>query len=93
MARATTGKYWESASDIQKKKYKDLLVRKIINSIDLHLKNIKKTNFKISKIVKRGKKLIYVRGFFMNSGKKIDITWKLYSKNFLILDLEVEKFH
>ena len=45
MARATSGKYWKKASEEHKKQYKDFLISKIIDSVDLHLKALENISF------------------------------------------------
>ena len=92
MARATSGKYWKTASKKQKEKYKELLFLKIMHSINLHTKKLKEIDFVHKKIEKRGKKLIYVRGILKNKDSpEINIIWKMYSKDLSIIDLQIEK--
>ena len=92
MAKATSGKYWKNANPNQRETYKEFLISKIIDSVDLHLKALENISFKHTNSQKRGKKLIYVNGFIENKRKKVvKIKWKLFSKDNSILDLEVEK--
>ena len=70
MARATSGKYWKKASEEQKKQYKDFLISKIIDSVDLHLKALENISFEHTTSQKRGKKLIYVNGYIKNKTNK-----------------------
>ena len=92
MARATSGKYWKTASKKQKEKYKELLFLKIMYSINLHTKKLKEIDFVHKKIEKRGKKLIYVKGLLKNKDKQeINVIWKMYSKDLTIIDLQIEK--
>ena len=92
MAKATTGSYWKNANKKNKVKYKELLLKKIIDTIDFHTKKLNEYKYIYKKTLKRGKKLIYVKGILKNKeGEKIDITWKMYSKDLSILDLEIEK--
>ncbi len=94
MARATSGHYWKKASEEQKSKYKNYLIHKIINTINLHLNTLEDMTFQNTNVEKRGKKLIYVKGFvksMKNDRKKIKLMWKIFSKDYSILDLEVEK--
>ena len=92
MAKATTGNYWKNANKKNKVKYKELLLKKIHDTIDFHTKKLNEYKYIYRKTVKRGKKLIYVKGILKNKeGEKIDITWKMYSKDLSILDLEIEK--
>ena len=92
MARATTGSYWKKVDQDDRNNYKKLLLKKILNTIDFHTKKLKEYSFVHKKIYKRGKKLIYVKGVLQNKdNEKINITWKMYSKNLTIIDLEIEK--
>ena len=92
MARATTGKYWNKVDQKDRNNYKELLLKKILNTIDFHTKKLEEYTFVHKKIDKRGKKLIYVKGILKNKdNEKINITWKMYSKNLTIIDLEIEK--
>ena len=92
MARATSGKYWKTATNAEQKKYKKLLFLKIIHSINLHTKKLKNLKFIHKKTEIRGKKLVYVRGFLKNnSEKQINVIWKLYSKDLSIIDMQIEK--
>ena len=92
MAKATTGSYWKKADKKDKSKYKELLLKKILNTIDFHTKKLKEYSFIHKKIEKRGKKLIYVKGVLENKdSEKINITWKMYIKNLTIIDLEIER--
>ena len=92
MARATTGSYWKKVDQNDRNNYKKLLLKKILNTIDFHTKKLEEYTFVHKKINKRGKKLIYVKGVLQNKdNEKINITWKMYSKNLTIIDLEIEK--
>ena len=92
MARATSGKYWKNASENQKIQYKDFLISKIIDSVDMHLKALENISFEHTTSQKRGKKLIYVNGYIKNkTNNLIKMKWKLFAKNYSLLDLEVEK--
>jgi len=92
MARATTGKYWNKVDEKDRNNYKELLLKKILNTIDFHTKKLEEYTFVHKKVDKRGNKLIYVKGILKNKdNEKINITWKMYSKNLTIIDLEIEK--
>ena len=92
MARATSGKYWKKASEEHKKQYKDFLISKIIDSVDLHLKALENISFEHTTSQKRGKKLIYVNGQIKNKRNRVvKMKWKLFAKDYSLLDLEVEK--
>ena len=96
MARATTGAYWKKATNLQKDKYKVLLLNQIIKTIEVHLNTLATLSHKIINTELRGKKLVYVRGIIEDPKKikpSINILWKLAANNqqsFVILDLEIE---
>ena len=96
MARATTGSFWKKATNTQKEKYKNALLKQIVNSIEEHLNTLSKLSYKPLKSEARGKKLVYVRGILADTSKKIsdvNLLWKLAEDNkgnFLVLDLEIE---
>ena len=96
MSRATTGRFWKKASEVQKKKYKVALLKQIVLTIEEHLNTLATLSYTPKKSEKRGKKLIYVRGLIEDPNKKkpdINLLWKLAANkngSFLILDLEIE---
>ena len=96
MAKATTGSFWKKASDSQKEFYKNALLKQIVLSIEEHLNTLVNLKYKPSTSEKRGKKLVYVRGFIEDPNKQkpdVNLLWKLAANkngSFLILDLEIE---
>ena len=96
MARATTGSYWKKATNTQKEKYKNALLKQIVNTIEEHLNTLATLAYKPLKSEARGKKLVYVKGIIKDHSKKIpdvNLLWKLAKDkkgNFLVLDLEIE---
>ena len=96
MAKATTGSFWKKANDIQKEKYKNALLKQIVNTIEEHLNTLAKLSYKPLKSEARGKKLVYVRGVIEDPTKNIpnvNLLWKLAENKkgkFLVLDLEIE---
>ena len=96
MARATTGSFWKKATDTQKEKYKNALLKQIVNTIEEHLNKLATLSYKPLKSEARGKKLVYIRGIIVDDSKKIpdvNLLWKLAKDkkgNFLVLDLEIE---
>ncbi len=92
MARATSGHHWKNASEKQKIEYKELIFLKIINTINLYTNELKNIKFTYKSSEKRGNKLFYVRGELESENKrKINVIWKLYSKDLTIIDLQIEK--
>ena len=96
MARATTGSFWKKSTNTQKIKYKNALLKQIVNTIEEHLNTLARLTYKPLKSEARGKKLVYVKGIIEDNSKKIpdvNLLWKLAkdkSGNFLVLDLEIE---
>ena len=92
MAKITVGKQWKAVNNNEKIIFKRKLFNKFIQFIDLHLEDFKEIKFKEKSIKLRGKKLVYVVGSIDTKKiKNIDITWKLYSKENKIIDVEIEK--
>tara|TARA_B100001109_G_scaffold160801_1_gene130892 strand:+ start:178 stop:759 length:582 start_codon:yes stop_codon:yes gene_type:complete len=92
MSKATVGKHWKTVNDNEKIIFKRELFNKFIQFIDLHLEDFKEIKFQEKSIKLRGQKLVYVRGSIDTKKiKKLDITWKLSSKENKILDVEIEK--
>ena len=92
MSKATVGKHWKTVNDNEKIIFKRKLFNKFIQFIDLHLEDFKEINFQEKSIKLRGQKLVYVTGSIDTKKiKKLDITWKLSSKENKILDVEIEK--
>ncbi len=96
MARATTGSFWKKATNTQKIKYKNALLKQIVNTIEEHLNTLARLSYKPLKSEARGKKLVYVKGIIIDHSKKnpdVNLLWKLAKDkkgNFLVLDLEIE---
>ena len=92
MSKATVGKHWKTVNGNEKIIFKRKLFNKFIQFIDLHLEDFKEIKFREKSIKLRGQKLVYVRGSIDTKKiKKLDITWKLSSKENKILDVEIEK--
>ena len=92
MSKATVGKHWKTVNDNEKIIFKRKLFNKFIQFIDLHLEDFKEIKFQEKSIKLRGQKLVYVTGSIDTKKiKKLDITWKLSSKENKILDVEIEK--
>ena len=92
MSKATVGKHWKTVNNNEKIIFKTKLFNKFIKFIDLHLEDFKEIKFKEKSIKLRGQKLVYVTGSIDTKKiKKLDITWKLSSKENKILDVEIEK--
>ena len=92
MSKATIGKHWKTVNDNEKIIFKRELFNKFIQFIDLHLEDFKEIKFQEKSIKLRGQKLVYVTGSIDTKKiKKLDITWKLSSKENKILDVEIEK--
>ena len=92
MSKVTVGKQWKSVKDDEKIIFKRKLFDKFIQFIDLHLEDFREIKFIEKSIKLRGQKLVYVRGSIDTKKiKKLDITWKLSSKENKILDVEIEK--
>ena len=92
MSKVTVGKQWKTVDDSEKIIFKRKLFNKFIQFIDLHLEDFKEIKFQEKSIKLRGQKLVYVTGSIDTKKiKKLDITWKLSSKENKILDVEIEK--
>ncbi len=92
MSKITIGKLWKTVNDNEKIIFKRKLFNKFIDFIDLHLEDFKDIKFKQKSIKLRGKKLVYVIGSIDTKKiKNLNITWKLSSKEYKILDIEIEK--
>lgn len=92
MSKATVGKHWKTVNNNEKIIFKRKLFNKFIQFIDLHLEDFKEIKFQEKSIKLRGQKLVYVTGSIDTKKiKKLDITWKLSSKENKILDVEIEK--
>ena len=92
MSKATVGNHWKTVNDNEKIIFKRELFNKFIQFIDLHLEDFKEIKFQEKSIKLRGQKLVYVNGSIDTKKiKKLDITWKLSSKENKILDVEIEK--
>ena len=92
MSKATVGKHWRTVNDNEKIIFKRELFNKFIQFIDLHLEDFKEIKFQEKSTKLRGQKLVYVTGSIDTKKiKKLDITWKLSSKENKILDIEIEK--
>ena len=92
MSKVTVGKHWKTVNDNEKIIFKRKLFNKFIQFIDLHLEDFKEIKFQEKSIKLRGQKLVYVTGSIDTKKiKKLDITWKLSSKENKILDVEIEK--
>ena len=96
MAKATTGSFWKKASDVHKEKYKDALLKQIVNTIEEHLNTLANLTYKHRNSELRGKKLVYVRGMIEDPKKNqppVNLLWKLAANSkgeFMVLDLEIE---
>lgn len=92
MAKATTGKYWKKTTNLEKIKFRDGLFRKFFNFINIHVEDLKEIKFNEKSVKSRGPKLIYIEGEIdTKKFKKVNVTWKLSSKDLKILDIDIEK--
>ena len=96
MAKATTGSFWNKATNDEKIKYELALLDQIINTVEEHLNTLATLSYKPVKSEFRGKKLLYITGLIEDKSKikpPINLLWKLSKgKNeaIKILDLEIE---
>ena len=96
MAKATTGSFWNKATNNEKTKYELALLDQIINTVEEHLNTLATLSYKPIKSELRGKKLIYITGVIEDKSKikpPINLLWKLSKGKDeapKILDLEIE---
>ena len=96
MARATTGSFWNKATNDEKIKYELALLDQIINTVEEHLNTLATLSYKPVKSEFRGKKLLYITGLIEDKSKikpPINLLWKLSKgkdEAMKILDLEIE---
>ena len=96
MAKATTGSFWNKATNDEKIKYKLALLDQIINTVEEHLNTLATLSYKPIKSELRGKKILYITGIIADKSKikpPINLLWKLSKskdESIKILDLEIE---
>lgn len=96
MAKATTGSFWNKATNDEKIKYELALLDQIINTVEEHLNTLATLSYKPIKSEFRGKKLLYITGLIEDKSKikpPINLLWKLSKgkdEAIKILDLEIE---
>ena len=96
MAKATTGSFWNKATNEEKIKYELALLDQIINTVEEHLNTLATLSYKPIKSEFRGKKLLYINGVIEDKSKikpPINLLWKLSKGKddaIKILDLEIE---
>ena len=96
MAKATTGSFWNKATNDEKIKYELALLDQIINTVEEHLNTLATLSYKPIKSELRGKKLLYITGVIEDKSKikpPINLLWKLSKgkdEAIKILDLEIE---
>ena len=96
MAKATTGSFWKKGTDIQKERYKVILLNQIVDTVEDQLNTLSTLNYRTVDSEKRGKKLVYVKGKIEDPNKiqpSVNLLWKLGKTSkgsFLVLDLEIE---
>ena len=96
MAKATTGSFWNKATNDEKIKYELVLLDQIINTVEEHLNTLATLSYKPIKSEFRGKKLLYITGVIEDKSKikpPINLLWKLSKskdESIKILDLEIE---
>lgn len=96
MAKATTGSFWNKATNDEKIKYELALLDQIINTVEEHLNTLATLSYKPIKSEFRGKKLLYITGVIEDKSKikpPINLLWKLSKgkdEAIKILDLEIE---
>ena len=96
MAKATTGSFWNKATNDEKIKYELALLDQIINTVEEHLNTLATLSYKPIKSEFRGKKLLYITGIIEDKSKikpPINLLWKLSKgkdEAIKILDLEIE---
>ena len=96
MAKATTGSFWNKATNDEKIKYELALLDQIINTVEEHLNTLATLSYKPIKSEFRGKKLLYINGVIEDKSKikpPINLLWKLSKgkdEAIKILDLEIE---
>ena len=96
MAKATTGSFWNKATNDEKIKYKLALLNQIINTVEEHLNTLATLSYKPIESELRGKKLLYITGVIEDKSKikpPINLLWKLSKgkdEAIKILDLEIE---
>lgn len=96
MAKATTGSFWNKATNDEKIKYELALLDQIINTVEEHLNTLATLSYKPIKSEFRGKKLLYITGLIedkSNIKPPINLLWKLSNgkdEAMKILDLEIE---
>ena len=95
MAKATTGSFWNKATNDEKIKYELALLDQIINTLEEHLNTLATLSYKPIKSEFRGKKLLYITGVIEDKSKikpPINLLWKLSKGKddaIKILDLEI----
>jgi len=96
MAKATTGSFWNKATNDEKIKYELALLDQMINTVEEHLNTLATLSYKPIKSELRGKKLLYITGVIEDKSKikpPINLLWKLSKgkdEAIKILDLEIE---
>jgi len=96
MAKATTGSFWNKATNDEKIKYESALLDQIIITVEEHLNTLATLSYKPIKSELRGKKLLYITGVIEDKSKikpPINLLWKLSKGKdevIKILDLEIE---
>ena len=96
MAKATTGSFWNKATNDEKIKYESALLDQIIITVEEHLNTLATLSYKPIKSELRGKKLLYITGVIEDKSKikpPINLLWKLSKgkdEAIKILDLEIE---
>ena len=82
MAKATTGKFWNKATNDEKiKKCKLALLDQIINTVEEHLNTLATLSYKPIKSEFRGKKLVYITGVIKDKEVKSNLLL-IYYGNF-----------